>query len=59
MTNAVDGVTYGVYVSDTLTNPKWQRVQTVVAAADGLLSFVVSASHAPSCFVKALVEPGY
>jgi len=57
LANAVKGVTYGVYVTESLSVPNWRCVRTVTADANGVLSFVVETGHAASCFVKVLTEP--
>jgi len=57
LANAVADVTYGVYKTESLSEPNWRCVRTVKADASGTLAFVVETARAPSCFVKVETEP--
>ena len=54
ITNAVEGLYYTAWVSETLTGP-YEPVRTVQATADGVLRFEMDAG-ADSCFVKIIVS---
>jgi len=57
LANAVAGVKYGVYVTESLSEPNWTCVQVVTVTEDGALPIIIKNSSVPSCFVKVMPEP--